>query len=166
MDDYTALLTTIVPTTAEATRVRLGEEGVGWFSTPTSLTLKDDEGGHHIEPLTALGYVLPRHRLKQCRTYQLIGPLGIDSKTEEAFIKHTLDTRIEVGTHCPDLEALAGRSMLSGLGKVLNVTFDNVAIPRVWNLTVTAQHHCYDPVVQHAGSMAQYKGEIPSPKIS
>ncbi|EGG04601.1 uncharacterized protein MELLADRAFT_108256 [Melampsora larici-populina 98AG31] len=147
-NSFTTIMTAIVPSTADGVRIDFEDSQFGWHTANTSLSLKDsNETGHVIEPLKAIGHVWGPDTLKRGRTYVLVGPFGQDLMTGENVIKYHSATKTEVGTHGADLDDLAGKALVNGLGLLLNVSYaEDPEIEGGWNLTVNAKHEWYDSV--------------------
>ncbi|KAH9806869.1 hypothetical protein DFH28DRAFT_1141346 [Melampsora americana] len=139
---YPVILSATLHATTDG--MRISEGLLGWHHTQTQLILKDSVHDHIIEPLNAYGYGLPSDKLDRGQTYHIDGPFGQDLTSGQLQIQHSSFTQTEVGTHTPDYKELAGKAILTGVGKVLDVQLDNVSNDGKWHLTVNAQHQFYE----------------------
>ncbi|KAH9808607.1 hypothetical protein DFH28DRAFT_1087318 [Melampsora americana] len=134
------IMNAILPALTNAVRVG-GDDFMPWYLTPTTIVMLDN----HLERVMALGHVTPPERLFGGMTYHLSGPLGQDPNTGQAMVRHASDTQSQVPPPGPTQQALAGKAMVSGIGKVMNVQFDEVVNHGgSWNLTLNVQHDYYD----------------------
>ncbi|EGG04078.1 uncharacterized protein MELLADRAFT_89590 [Melampsora larici-populina 98AG31] len=141
------LMFAILPNLDDATRVDPTEDGAGWHTSNTHLTLKAPDGGHVFEPLTALGYVRPDHKLERAKAYSIIGPFGHDVISGKSIIEHCRDTKKEVIINPQEYEHLAGKAVVNGLGMIVDFYFEDVDDVTGWELTVNAKHDWFDPRV-------------------
>ncbi|EGF97238.1 uncharacterized protein MELLADRAFT_114490 [Melampsora larici-populina 98AG31] len=142
-----ATLSAILTATSDSTMLhpRLVDGGVAWHKTDTQLVLKDEEGQHVITPLKAYGYILANELLTRGHTYHIHGPVGVDLEDGAAFVRHSVLTQSLVSVEPPQPADLAGKAMLSSVGKVLRVTLDNANKEAQWHFTVQAEHEVFEP---------------------
>ncbi|EGF99288.1 uncharacterized protein MELLADRAFT_112858 [Melampsora larici-populina 98AG31] len=145
---FPAVMTAIISCPEIATRVEPTQTGIGLHSSSTHLALKgDDQHGHAVAPLKALGFVMPSEALQRARTYSIIGPFGHDDISGESTIEYALDPKTTVVTNPPDdPRHLAGKATLNGLGVVLDFYLEDVDDLTGWELTINAKHDWYDPI--------------------
>ncbi|EGG02398.1 uncharacterized protein MELLADRAFT_110218 [Melampsora larici-populina 98AG31] len=141
----TASLSAILTTTSDATLLRLPPGGVAWHKSETHIVFKGPEGQPVLSPLTAYGYVMADDALTRHQTYHIHGAVGVDLDDGAAFIKHSSITQSLVATIPPEPVELAGKAMISSIGKVQKVAFDNVNEDGEWQLTVQAEHEIFNP---------------------
>ncbi|EGG09412.1 uncharacterized protein MELLADRAFT_104095 [Melampsora larici-populina 98AG31] len=151
----TASLSAILTSTSDATLLRLPgpQGGVAWHKSETELVLKDAAGQPVLSPLKAYGYVMADETLTRNHTYHIHGAVGVDEHSA-AFIRHSSITQTLVATTSPNPANLAGKAMISSIGKVLHVAVDNVdEDDGEWHLTVQAEHEIYDPELSEMGDI-------------
>ncbi|EGF98079.1 uncharacterized protein MELLADRAFT_69587 [Melampsora larici-populina 98AG31] len=149
--DMAASINTILNTTSETTilRPQTIPDAVAWHKTNTNLILKDEQGQHVTSPLKAYGFSLASEVLTRHWTYNIHGGLGQNTITGEYFVKHSSITQSLVVTVPPQPQHLAGKAMISGIGKVVKVNIDNLNEDGDWHLTVQAEHDIFNPEVRH-----------------
>ncbi|EGG00017.1 uncharacterized protein MELLADRAFT_93921 [Melampsora larici-populina 98AG31] len=141
---YKAVIGAILRATADPVPVDPAKTGMAWRGTATDLVLVDAEGKTFTVPLEAFGFNLPSDLLRRDHTYHLSGDLGQKS-TGEAFIKHSELTQSKICSSAPDHESIAGKTTMSAIGKVVNVSLDNDNEDEEFHLTVEAEHEGFDP---------------------
>ncbi|EGG11878.1 uncharacterized protein MELLADRAFT_88969 [Melampsora larici-populina 98AG31] len=149
--DLTATINAILTTTSDTTLLRaiLADGGVAWHKTDAVLILNGVGGQHVTWPLKAFGYLMANDVLTWDWTYNIHGDFGQDSESGNAFIKHSSLTQSLVATVAPQPQELAGKAMISGIGKVVKVNIDlTKEDDGVWHLTVHAEHEVFDPEKQ------------------
>ncbi|EGG03382.1 uncharacterized protein MELLADRAFT_65495 [Melampsora larici-populina 98AG31] len=124
----------------------VGNDFIAWYSNQTDIVLENELP----EAIRALGHVPHPLCLRANRTYQLAGPFSQDPNSGEAMMSFGCDTQTFLGfDHLPPA-AVAGKTLINGIGKVLDFHFDDVEnCGGLWNLTVNLNHEFYDPVQEH-----------------
>ncbi|EGF98064.1 uncharacterized protein MELLADRAFT_69601 [Melampsora larici-populina 98AG31] len=156
--DLTATINAILTTTSDLItlfdlfhpqtmllRLRLPANSIAWHKTNTQLILKSVDGQPLVYPLKAYGFLTAEDKFIRQWTYNIHGAIGQDEESSDVFIKHSSLSQSLVATAPPQQHDLAGKAMISGIGKVVKVNIDNLNEDGEWHLTLYAEHEAFDP---------------------
>ncbi|EGG05626.1 uncharacterized protein MELLADRAFT_107487 [Melampsora larici-populina 98AG31] len=143
---YTATLSAILRTTTEPRPLANGHNGpIAWHSTQTELILSDANTSK--VQLNACGFGGQGDLLALGHTYHLSGPFG-QRPSGASVIKYSSLTQADIGIIPPEQAQVAGKAIISGIGKVISFEYDDVADEDgSWNLTIDAEHNYFDPEI-------------------